>query len=81
MIKNVNFFFLSMFKCKLHYFVCAKTKGGHTTDLWHDGIGIKNSKLQKKINGKEKQKAKYKSLILLIMISQQNNKSLSSIVS
>lgn len=71
-----------MFKCKLHYFVCAKTKGGHTTDLWHDGIGIKNSKLQKKKKkGKEKQKAKYKSLILLIMISQQNNKSLSSIVS
>lgn len=59
MIKNVNFFFLSMFKCKLHYFVCAKTRGGHTTDLWHDGIGIKNSKLQKK----KKRKGETKSQI------------------
>lgn len=52
---------------------------GHATDLWHAEIGIflKKGKLQKR----EKQKAKYKSLILLIMILQQNNKSLSSTVS
>jgi len=41
-----------------------------------------NSNLKKRVNykKKEKQKARYEILILLIMILQQNNKSLSSIV-
>lgn len=52
---------------------------GCAADLWHNGFGRKESKLQK--DRKERKKASYKSLILLIMISQQNNKSLSSIVS
>lgn len=52
---------------------------GHATDLWHAGIGIKKKRVNYK--KREKQKAKYKNLILLIMILQQNNKSLSSTVS
>lgn len=68
-----------MFKCKLHYFVYVE-KGM----LQIYGVLELEFFFFKRVNykkRKEKQKAKYKSLILLIMISQQNNKSLSSIVS